>query len=425
MKTGKMLMILAAWLLILGLAAGCGAGASGGGTAGDVPGASGGGTAGDVPDGGDTPAPGDAPAVGETGGDIVVGVNFELSGNLAGYGQAKLNGLRIALDEINALGGVLGKTLVVKEYDNKGDNAEAVSLATRLMGEDKVVAMIGPVTSGRVMAAADVARQFGIPLVTGTGTSVGITVRADGEVNPFVYRTCFTDPYQGTLAASYAAGSLGLKTAALLVNQSDDYSIYMASAFQDAFEAAGGQIVDSVSFMQGDLDFRTALTKIKSAGAAMIFCPNYYEPNALIARQALELGYDGYIIGGDGWDNRDHLIQTAGPEALQKVYFINHYFPGDTGDDNQRFVEKYAELYHSAPPSFAALGYDTMWFVADAIEKAGAADPAAIDRAIAGTVGFQGITGTFDMGPNHDPIKSAVVIGFDEEGNYRLADRVR
>ncbi|MEA4892129.1 MAG: ABC transporter substrate-binding protein [Peptococcaceae bacterium] len=359
------------------------------------------------------------------GDTVKIGVNFELTGDLASYGQSKLNGVKIALEEINAAGGVLGKQIELVEYDNKGDNAEAVNLATRLMGEDKVPVMMGPVTSGRVMAAINVAKQFQVPMVTGTGTSAGITVNEDGSVNDFVYRICFIDPYQGNLAANFAADSLGLKTAAMLVNQSDEYSIKMAEAFKETFTAKGGQVVAEESFMQGDMDFKAALTSIKSKNPEMIFVPNYYEPDALIAKQAKEVGYDGYLIGGDGWDNLDHLINTAGAEALQKTYFIGHYFSGDTDEKNVAFVEKYKALANSNPPSFAALGYDLMYFVKDAIERAGSLDPAAINTAMAETKGFSGITGTFDMGENHDPIKSAVVIGFDADGNYVLKEKVQ
>ena len=358
------------------------------------------------------------------GDTVKIGVNFELTGDLASYGQSKLNGVKIALEEINAAGGVLGKQIELVEYDNKGDNAEAVNLATRLMGEDKVPVMMGPVTSGRVMAAINVAKQFQVPMVTGTGTSAGITVNEDGSVNDFVYRICFIDPYQGNLAANFAADSLGLKTA-MLVNQSDEYSIKMAEAFKETFTAKGGQVVAEESFMQGDMDFKAALTSIKSKNPEMIFVPNYYEPDALIAKQAKEVGYDGYLIGGDGWDNLDHLINTAGAEALQKTYFIGHYFSGDTDEKNVAFVEKYKALANSNPPSFAALGYDLMYFVKDAIERAGSLDPAAINTAMAETKGFSGITGTFDMGENHDPIKSAVVIGFDADGNYVLKEKVQ
>jgi branched-chain amino acid transport system substrate-binding protein len=262
-------------------------------------------------------------------------------------------------------------------------------------------------------------------MVTGTGTSPGITIDDKGAVNDFVYRICFIDPYQGTLAANYASDALGLKTAATLVNQSDDYSILMAEAFVATFVGNGGKIVDENNFMEGDLDFKAALTKIKAAGAEMIFVPNYYEPDALIAKQAQEIGYDGYLLGGDGWDNLGNMVGTAGAAALQKAYFINQYFPGDTMQKNQDFVTKYTAQYGSAPPSFAALGYDLMYFVADAIKRSGGTDSVEVNKAIAATTNFEGITGTFAMGENHDPIKSAVVIGYDADGNYVLVDKVQ
>jgi branched-chain amino acid transport system substrate-binding protein len=183
--------------------------------------------------------------------------------------------------------------------------------------------------------------------------------------------------------------------------------------------------VDESTFVEGDLDFKAALTKINASSAEMIFVPNYYEPDALIAKQAQEIGYSGYLLGGDGWDNLDHMVGTAGASALQKAYFINHYFPGDTMKRNQDFVSKYTSIYGSAPPSFAALGYDLMYFVADAIERSGSTNSVEVNKAIAATTNFEGITGSFAMGENHDPIKSAMVIGYDADGNYILVDKVQ
>lgn len=356
--------------------------------------------------------------------EVVLGANFELSGPVAVYGQAKMNGIRIALDEINANGGILGKPVKLVEYDNKSEDAEALNLATRLMTEDKIVTMLGPVTSGKVMVTVPISEQFKIPLVTGTGTAAAITV-ANGKVNDYAFRICYTDSYQGMLAGKFAAGSLSAKTAAMLVNQNDDYSIGLAEAFKTTFEENGGKVIESVSFTNDDMNFNTALTKIIAANPDMLYVPAYYEQDALIAKQARELGFTKPIVGGDGWDSADYLLETAGAAALQEVYFINHYFSGDTDPAVKSFVDAYTAKFNSTPASFSALGYDTLYFVKDAIERAGSLDPVAIQKAMAETTDFKGITGNLAMSETHDPVKSAVVISFDQEGKPVLKEKLQ
>lgn len=356
--------------------------------------------------------------------EVVLGANFELSGPVAVYGQTKMNGVEIAIDEINKNGGILGKQVKLIKYDNKGDDAEALSLTTRLMTEDKIVTMLGPVTSGRVMVAVPVSAQFKIPLVTGSGTAPAITV-ADGKVNEYAFRVCYTDAYQGGLAGKFAATSLDGKTAAMLVNQNDDYSIGLAEAFKGTFEQNGGQVIEQVSFTNDDQNFNTALTKIIASNPDVLFVPAYYEQDALITKQARELGFTKPIIGGDGWDSADYLLQTAGAAALQEVYFVNHYFSGDSDPAVKAFVDAYAAKYNETPSSFSALGYDTAMFVKNAIEQAGSLDPVKIRDAMAATKDFQGITGNLTMGENHDPIKSAVVITFDKDGKPILKEKLQ
>lgn len=356
--------------------------------------------------------------------EVILGANFELSGAVAVYGQTKMNGVEIAIDEINKAGGILGKQVKLIKYDNKGDDAEALSLTTRLMTEDKIVTMLGPVTSGRVMVAVPVSEQFKIPLVTGTGTAAAITV-ADGKVNQYAFRICYTDEYQGKLAGKFAATSLGGKTAAMLVNQNDDYSIGLSEAFKTTFEENGGKVIEQVSFTNDDVNFNTALTKIIATNPDVLYVPAYYEQDALIAKQARELGYTKPIIGGDGWDSADYLLQTAGAAALQEVYFVNHYFSGDSEPAVKAFVDAYTAKYNETPSSFSALGYDTAMFVKDAIERAGSLDPVAIRDAMAATKEFKGITGNLAMGENHDPIKSAVIISFDADGKPILKEKLQ
>lgn len=399
MKMRKLLVMTMLLAFVLVMAAGCG-----GNSGAEQPG-----------NGGE---PSDAPT------EVVLGANFELSGPVASYGQTKMNGLKIALDEINANGGIMGLPVRLVEYDNKTEDAEALNLATRLMAEDKVVAMLGPVTSGRVMVTVPVSEQFKVPLVTGTGTAAAITF-SNGKVNEYAFRVCYTDAYQGALGGKFAATSLNAKTAAILVNQNDDYSIGLAQAFKETFEANGGKVIEEVSFTNEDMNFNPALTKINASNPDMLYVPSYYEQDAQIARQARELGYTKPIVGGDGWDNTDYLLETAGAAALQNVYFINHYFSGDENPAVKAFVEEYQKRYNSVPSSFSALGYDTIMFVKDAIERAQSLDPVAVRDAMAATTDFQGITGNLAMSETHDPVKSAVVISFDADGKPILKETVQ
>jgi len=345
--------------------------------------------------------------------EVKIGVNYELTGGVATYGQASVDGIQMAFDEINEAGGINGMKIVPVVLDNKSDSAEATSLATRLMTQEGVVACLGPATSGNFMATIPVATDNGIPVISASATAdEGVTMDASGKVNDYVFRLCFNDSFQGITMANFALNNLSAKSAVLIQDQSSDYAKGLAKNFVETFEAAGGTIVAKEGYVTDDKDFNAILTNIKGKKFDVIFLPGYYKEAGLIIKQARELGITAPILGADGFDS-EVLLQLAGAEALNNVYFSNHYSNLDEDPMVQDFITKFKEKYGADPNAFHALGYDLGKYIADAITRAGSTDPEAIKDALASTENFAGVTGTFSMGEDHNPIKSIVVIGLE------------
>ncbi|QFK70340.1 ABC transporter substrate-binding protein [Pradoshia sp. D12] len=349
---------------------------------------------------------------GEKGDTIKIGANLELTGGGASYGQSIVEGMDLALEEINKEG-VGGKKLKIVKYDNKSDAAEATTGAIKLASQDKVDVMIGAATSTNTLAQVQVANDNKVPLITPTGTNETITSK-DGKVNEYVFRTCFIDPFQGTVAANFAQQELGAKTAAIYVDSSSDYSKGLAAAFKDAFTKAGGQIVAEEAFLQKDTDFQSTLTRIKKANPDFVFVPAFYEEVGLILKQARESGIDVPVMGGDGWDS-PKLIEIAGKEALNNTFITNHYSAGDPDKKIQDFVSAFKKKYKDkSPDAFAALGYDTAYFIADSIKRAGDdATPEKIKDALASTKDLQLVSGNLTIDENHNPVKSAAILKYE------------
>jgi branched-chain amino acid transport system substrate-binding protein len=348
---------------------------------------------------------------GDGGGDVIkIGANLELSGGVASYGNSAADGVELAFEEINKKGGIDGKKLKLVKVDNKSDAAEATNGAIKLISQDQVVAIIGASTSTNTLAQVQVAQDNKVPLITPTGTNPTITNK-DGKVNEYVFRTCFIDPFQGTVAAKFALDELKVKNAAVIIDTSSDYSKGLASAFKKSFEENGGKIVGEEAYVAKDTDFRATLTRIKSANPEFIFLPGYYEEVGLIVKQARELGINVPIMGGDGWDSPT-LVEIAGPEALNNTFITNHYSANDPDEKIQSFVKAFKEKYNKTPDGFAALGYDTAYFIADAIKRAGEANPEKIKEALAQTKDLALVSGVITLDENHDPIKSATILEY-------------
>ncbi|MBK5484140.1 MULTISPECIES: ABC transporter substrate-binding protein [Peribacillus] len=345
-----------------------------------------------------------------TSGDTIkIGANLELSGGTASFGQSAADGLKLAIEEINKEG-IDGKKLEIIKVDNKSDAAEATSGSIKLVSQDKVVAVVGSATSTNTLAQVQVAQDNKVPLLTPTATNPDITNKA-GKLNDYVFRTCFIDPFQGTVAANFASDDIGAKTAAIYVDSASDYSKGLAAAFKEAFTANGGKIVAEEAYVTKDTDFRATLTRIKSAKPEFVFLPGYYEEVGLILKQAREDGIDLPFMGGDGWDS-PKVVEIAGAEALKNTFITNHYSPEDEDAKIQDFVAAYKKKYNKTPDAFAALGYDTGYYLADAIKRSGDASPEKIRQALEDVKDLQLVSGTLNLDKNHDPIKSATILEY-------------
>lgn len=346
------------------------------------------------------------------GGTIKIGENLELSGGVASYGQSIEQGVQLALDEINKKG-VNGKKLELVKVDNKSDAAEATSGAIKLVSQDKVSAIIGAATSTDTLAQVQIAQDNKVPLLTPTGTNPTVTYK-DGKLNDYVFRTCFIDPFQGTVAANFASNKLNVKTAAVLIDSSSDYAKGLAASFKSAFKKNGGSIVSEEAYVAKDTDFHATLTRIKAQNPAFVFLPGYYEEVGLIVKQAREIGLNVPFMGGDGWDS-PKLIEIAGAAPLNNTYITNHYSSGDSDPKVQDFVKAFKAKYNgNSPDAFNALGYDSAYFLADAIKRAGSSDPKKIQEALVKTNSLQLVSGTMKLDKNHDPIKSAVILEYKD-----------
>lgn len=344
-----------------------------------------------------------------TGDTIKIGANLELSGGTASFGQSAADGLQLAIDEIN-IEGVNGKKIKIVKVDNKSDAAEATNGSIKLVSQDKVVAIVGAATSTNTLAQVQVAQDQKIPLITPTATNPDITNKA-GKLNDYVFRTCFIDPFQGTVAANFATDEVKAKTAAVYVDSSSDYSKGLAAAFKEAFTENGGKIVAEEAYVTKDTDFRATLTRIKSAKPEFVFLPGYYEEVGLILKQAREDGIDLPFMGGDGWDS-PKVVEIAGAEALKNTYITNHYSAEDEDAKIQDFVSAFKKKYNKTPDAFAALGYDTGYYLADAIKRAGEPTSENIRKALEEVKDFQLVSGTLNLDENHDPIKAATILEY-------------
>lgn len=340
---------------------------------------------------------------------IKVGLNYELSGGVATYGQSTVDGIKLAVEEINKSGGVLGKQLELVEGDNKSDNAESANVASKLATRDKVVAILGPATSGNTKAAAPVAIQNKVPLVSASATADDVTVDSNGKVREYVFRISFNDSFQGVVMANYAAGDLAAKSVAILTDTTSDYSKGLAKNFKDTFTKLGGSIASEEAYQQKDKDFKAVLTKIKGTNPDALYVPGYYEEVGLIVKQARELGLNVPVLGGDGYDS-PKLVELAGKDKLNNVFFTNHYSAKDTSAEVVKFKDAFKAKYGKDPDAFNALGYDLAYFLADGLKRAGEADPVKLKDAFASTKDFKGVTGQFSIDSNHNPVKSATII---------------
>ncbi len=342
--------------------------------------------------------------------EIIIGGNLELSGAVATFGTAMKNGAQLYFDEVNAAGGVLGKQIKFEVLDNKSDATEAANAATRLITQDKAVAIMGAATSGNTMGYMQVATDNKVPIITPSGTALDVTVDPNTKkVRDYVFRTCFIDPFQGIVMANFATNDLKAKTAVLYVDNQSPYAKGLAQFFEESFIKQGGQIVAKEAFVPEDQDFKATLTKIKGLNPDVIYVPAYYEPVGKIVKQSREIGINIPILGGDGWDS-PKLPEIAGAAALNNTFFTNHYSSQQDDPMIKSFVEKYQAKFGQVPDTFAALGYDTAVLLVDAVKRSEDGTPEKIKDALISAKEVQAVTGKLSFDENHNPIKGAVIL---------------
>jgi branched-chain amino acid transport system substrate-binding protein len=349
----------------------------------------------------------------DAGGEIVIGEYGSLTGGQATFGQSTHNGIMLAVDELNAGGGVNGRKIRVVTEDDQSKAEEAATAVTKLISQDNVIAVLGEVASSSSLAAAPICQSNKVPMITPSSTNERVTAVGD-----YIFRMCFIDPYQGEAMANYLSKQAGMKSAAILVDVKSDYSTGLAANFKKTFLANGGKVVIEQSYAQGDSDFRAQLTAIKATNPQVIFVPGYYNDIGQIAIQARDLGMQQPLAGGDGWES-PKLIEIGG-KALEGSFYSNHYHVDDPAPAVRQFVQKYEERFGAKPDSLAALAYDSTRVLADAIKRAGTTDGPKLRDAIAATKGFDGVTGVINLGPDRDPIGKKLVVLEIKDGQLVL-----
>jgi len=334
---------------------------------------------------------------------ILIGEYGSLTGSEATFGQSTHNGIMLAVAEINAAGGVNGKKLEVQVYDDMGKTQEAGTAVTRLITDDKVVAILGEVASGLSIAGGRVAQQYGVPMISPSSTNAQVT-----QIGDMISRVCFVDSFQGYAGAKFAKDNLKLSKIAVLYDQTAPYSKGLRDDFTKAWTGMGGTIVADQAYSAGDQDFSAQLGTIRDAGAEAIYVPGYYTDVGNIALQARSLGVTAPLIGGDGWDSSK--LSEIGGAAIEGSYYTNHYAKEEQRAEVQTFVSSYREKYKADPDGLAALGYDAARVLADAMKRSPSLSGKDLAAAIAQTKDFPGVTGRITIDPQRNAKKPAVVV---------------
>ncbi len=354
-----------------------------------------------------------------TGSDKVrIGVFMSMTGSTANFGISSVNGIKMAADEVNKAGGINGKQIELLVQDDRSDASEAATIVTKFVTQDQVHAILGEVASSRSIAAAPIAQNAKIPMLTPSSTNPEVTKKGD-----YIFRSCFIDPVQGAAIAQFAARTLNAKRAAIMVDRKNDYSTGLESVIKEVFPRLGGQIVATQSYQEGDQDFNAQLTSLKGSNPEVIFVPGYYNDVGLIAKQARDKGITVPLLGGDGWDSAQ--LYAIGGTALNGSFFSNHYSPYDTDPKVVKFVNDYKALYNVLPDALAATAYDAANIMFDAIKRANSLDGKAIRDALAATKGFPGVTGDVTFNENRDAVKPIIMIEIKDGGAYAVKERVQ
>lgn len=346
----------------------------------------------------------------QSGKDIVLGGNFELSGPAAAYGQAMQKGVKLAVQQINADGGVKvgSKKMKIKlvQKDNKSDNSSAASVASNLTTKSKVNAVVGPITSSPGLAALPNYTKAKVPYITPGGTQDSLTVQKNGKVQPYMFRSCFEDSYQGKALAKYVYNNMHLKRVAILADKSTDYGQGLTKAFKGSYK---GTVVETQYYQSGDKDFNTLLTKLKGKKFDALYVPGYYTEAGLIVKQARQMGINQPIVGADGFSD-PKLVQIAGKKAATNIYYTTHFdAKANTNAKATAYMKSYKAKYGEDAGTFDALAYDATYMIKDAIENEKSADSTKIATGLSKLKDFKGVTGSITMDKKHNPQKQVIV----------------
>ena len=347
---------------------------------------------------------------------IRIGEYASLTGKEATYGQASHKGTVLAIEEINAAGGVLGKKLELFTEDDQSKSGEAATVVKKLISRDKVIAVIGEIVSSRSLEAAPICQHAKIPMISPSSTAPEVTMIGD-----YIFRVCFIDPFQGTVMAKFAKGTLKLRKVALLTSVSSAYSVGLAKYFKERFDADGGTVAIEQRYSEGDKDFRAQLTAIKAANVEGIFVPGYYTEAALICRQARDLGLTVPLFGGDGWESPE--LVSIGGKAVEGTHFVTHYSPENKDPFVAGFNERFQKRWGNVSDTLTGLGYDAAKMLANAIERAGTTDGHKLRDALGSTKNFKGVTGTITLDAERNPTKSAVIL-MVKDGTFQFVESI-
>ena len=349
---------------------------------------------------------------------IRVGEYASITGKEASLGQSSHNGTLLAVEHLNAAGGVLGKKLELITEDTQSKPGESGTAVRKLISREKVVAILGEVASSRSLEGAPVCQAAKIPMITPASTAPEVTEKGD-----YIFRVCFIDPFQGPVMAKFALNTLKAKRIAILSSSSSAYSVGLAKYFKQAFLAGGGTVVAEPKYSEGDKDFRAQLTAIKAAKPDAIFSPGYYNEGALIVMQARDLGIAVPVFGGDSWEAED--LMKLGGKAVEGAFLCSHYSPEDPSPRVQQFVAAYKKRFgdNYSPDSNASLGYDSVLVLADALTRAGSTDRVKLRDAIAATKNFEAVTGRITINEKRDASKNATIITV-KNGQFKFVESI-
>ena len=347
---------------------------------------------------------------------LTVGVLLPLSGAQASFGTDAVRGVELAVQEINARGGVLGRPFRMEIRDTRSEESTTIEAVRELAAESSLPLIIGEITSLRTRAAAHEAQALGIPLLAPAATQQDLTTEGDG-----IFRSCYADPFPGVAMAKFA-DSLEANRAAVLEEENNPYSKELADNFVGQFQRDGGTLVARETFQPGDPNLRERLEAVKAATPDVIFLPSYYPEAAEVVRTARQLGIETPFLGGDGWDSPEFLRQAG--TGAKNCYFSNHFSADNRTPENEAFIVAFTEKYGAPPPPLAALAYDATRLAAAALEAAQSTDRAAVRDALAATRDFPGVTGTISYGSERTPQKPAIILSI-QDGQFRYLETVQ